>query len=325
MSETATSTAPFFDQWLLNALLTTPINGRVSRAKYRLLRGIRQTRLCFSDPVVTFEMESCHLRLPLSHELPFYKRTFPHYAQNLGRIAFHTWQKYPDLTMIDVGANVGDSVAVVRMSSDLPILCIEGEPRFFQILEENTRKLPDIELDQTFLGVKGNSIRGIAVERGNACIHLGSGPSRANICTLSESLARHPRFASSKLMKLDAEGFDCKIIASEPELLQRNKPVLFFEYFPESARNAGYKPFSVFPFLCKLGYSTLLIYQNVGRYFMNLNLNQINLLKDLHCLLVELRGFCDVAAFHKEDQDIATNVQAAERTLRQELPNDMHP
>jgi hypothetical protein len=40
-----------------------------------------------------------------------------------------TQAKYPNLTMIDVGANVGDSIAIVRV--DVPILCVEGEDHFF--------------------------------------------------------------------------------------------------------------------------------------------------------------------------------------------------
>jgi FkbM family methyltransferase len=42
--------------------------------------------------------------------------------------------------MIDIGANVGDSVAIVREQSDYPILCIEGNETYFQILEENLRR-----------------------------------------------------------------------------------------------------------------------------------------------------------------------------------------
>jgi len=300
------------DQWLLNALLNIPLNGPVSRTRYLVLRAIRQWRLLFSDPLVTLSLGEYNLHLPLSHELPFYRKLFPEYALNLGRVSLIVRKKYPDLTMIDVGANVGDSVAIVRMFSDHPILCVEGEPRFFRLLAENTRQLPEIELEQTFLGASGDHVAEIRVKRGNAQVLLGSPPGRANICTLSETLSRHPRFAASKLIKLDAEGFDCKIIAAEPELLRRNKPVLFFEYSPQSCQMAGEERFSVFSLLSKLGYSTLLIYQNVGRYLMTLNLDQVCSLEDLHCFLVDLHGFCDVVAFHKEDEDIAANVRASE-------------
>lgn len=307
-----------FDQWLLDTLLKTPANGALSRGSYLALRGIRQLRLALSDPLVSFSLGPSRLRLPLSHELPFYKKTFPEYALNLGRVSFYVKQKYPSLTMIDVGANVGDSVAIIRMFSDIPILCVEGEPRFFQLLAENTRNLSGIELEQTFLGASGDYISGICIDRGNAQVRLGPAPGQANICTLSEALSRHPGFATAKLFKLDAEGFDCKIIATEAELLKRNKPVLFFEYCPQSCLTAGQEPFRVFSLLSEVGYSTLLIYQNVGHYFMTLNLDQVCSLEDLHCFLVDLYGFCDLVAFHKEDLDVAANVRASEYVDRAE-------
>ncbi len=309
-----------FDQWLLDVLLNTPAGGPVGKGTYLALRAVRQLRLALSDPVVTFPLGRCRLCLPLSHELPFYKKSFPEYALNLGRVSFHVSQKYPDLTMIDVGANVGDSVAVVRMFSEHPILCIEGEARFFELLTENTRNLPDIELEQTFVGAVGDHVTGIHMERGNAQVRLGSAPTQAGICTLSDALARHPRFATAKLLKLDAEGFDCKIIAAEAEFLKRTKPVLFFEYFPKSCETAGHEPFVVFSQLSDLGYFTLLIYQNFGQYFMSLSLDQVDSLLDLHHFLVDLQGFCDVVAFHREDLDIAADVRRSERAGRARKP-----
>ncbi len=311
-----------FDQWLLDVLLSTPAGGPVGKGTYMALRALRQLRLTLSDPVVTFPLGSCRLCLPLSHELPFYKKRFPEYALNLGRVSLHVCQKYPDLTMIDVGANVGDSVAVTRMFSEHPILCIEGEPRFFKLLAENTRNLRDIELEQTFIGAAGDHVTGIHRERGNAQVRLGPAPSQATICTLSEALVRHPRFVAAKLLKLDAEGFDCKIIAAEAEFLRRNKPILFFEYFPQSCETAGQEPFAVFRHLRDLGYFTLLIYQNFGEYFMSLSLDQMDSLLDLHHFLVDLQGFCDVVAFHREDLDIAADVRRSERSRRAGKPSE---
>ena len=304
------------DQWLLNALSNTPTNGLIGRGRYLVLRAIRLMRLALSDPVVSTSVGECRLQLPLSHELPLYRKQFPAYSVNLGRISAEVRRKYPNLTMIDVGANVGDSVAIVRMFTAPPILCVEGEPRFFQLLAENTRQFSDVELEHTFLGATGDHIRAINVQRGNAQVLLGPEPGTGRICTLSEVLARHPRFVSAKLLKLDAEGFDCKILAAELELLKRNKPVLFFEYYPHSCQMAGQNALQIVSTLSEIGYSALVIYQNIGRYFMTLNSDQVRSVEDLHYFLVGLEGCCDVAAFHKEDEDIAASVRAAEYAAR---------
>lgn len=301
-----------FDQWLLDAMLATPINGFANRVQYRILRRVRQLRLLWSDPLVSFSLGPCKLKLPLSHELPFYRRSFPTYAINLGRITRHVITKYPDLTVIDVGANVGDSVAILRQCGPPPILCVEGEPRFFRLLTENTRHLEDLELEQTFIGANGDHIDSIYSHDGNAEVRLGSPPGTAKLCTLSEVIARHPRFSGAKLLKLDAEGFDCRIIASENELLRRTRPVLFFEYYPTCCEQTGQAAFPVFSQLAALGYSKLLIYENQGRYSKALEIAQMSALTDLHGLLVQVGGYCDVVAFHAEDSNLADDAQATE-------------
>lgn len=305
-----------FDQWLLNALSNTTTDSLIGRGRYLLLRAIRLMRLAISDPVVSTSLGECRLQLPLSHELPLYRKQFPDYSVNLGRISAEVKRKYPNLRMIDVGANVGDSVAIVRMFTDPPILCVEGEPRFFQLLAVNTLQFCDIELEYTFLGTTGDHIHAINVQRGNAQVLLGPVPGTGRICTLSEVLARHPHFVSTKLLKLDAEGFDCKILAGELEFLKRNKPVLFFEYYPHFCQMAGQNALQIFSMLSEIGYSALLIYQNIGKYFMTLNPDQARSVEDLHYFLVDLEGCCDVAAFHKEDEDIASSVRAAEVAAR---------
>lgn len=313
-----------FDQWLLDTSLNTPVNGLGNRARYRLLRGIRRLRLLISDPRVTFSLRAYNLRLPLSHELPFYRRNFADYAANLGRVSFYARQKYPDLTMIDVGANIGDSVAIVRSYGDIPVLCLEGEPRFFRLLKENTLNLPTVEIEQTFIGAPGDQISSIDANGGNAQVLLGQTHSRASICTLSEALSRHPRFSTAKLLKIDAEGFDCRIIASDANLLKKTKPILFFEYYPKCAGLIGQKAFPVFTTLSSLGYSVILIYQNVGRYFISLTLDQQDALQDLHHFISDLGGYFDVVAFHKEDLEIAINIRTAEyanRRLKEESNN----
>jgi hypothetical protein len=65
-----------------------------------------------------------------------------------------------------------------------------------------------------------------------------------------------------------------------------------------------------------LGYSMVLIYQNVGSYLMSLTLDQLDALQDLHHFISNQGGFCDVVAFHTEDLEIAINLRAAESASR---------
>ncbi len=300
------------DQWLIDTLAVTAKKGILSRGRFRALSALRQIRLRLSDPLVRFRFEQLTLILPLSHELPIYRRSLPGYGLNLGRVVGFVQQKYPKFTMIDIGANVGDSVAIVRAHAHVPILCVEGEDRFFRLLDANSRNLSDIELEHVFLGADGDQASAVHVERGTARIELGPSTSRVTMCTLGQAISRHPRFHAAKFLKLDAEGFDCRIICSESEFLTLNKPVLFFEYHPPLCAAAGYDPFPVFAQLAGIGYALLLIYENTGRYMLSARLNQSNLLEDIHHYFAKMGGFCDVVAFHSEDLDIADAIRNAE-------------
>lgn len=294
-----------FDQWLLDALLASPTKGIVGRGQFRVLSALRQVRLRISDPLVRFRLYQMQLLLPLSHELPFYKRALPEYALNLGRVVATVQQKYPNLTMIDVGANVGDSVAIVRAKANVPILCVEGEEHFFRLLAANTSCLDDIELEQAFLGAAGDQVIAVHSEQGTARISLGAAANGINTRTVEETIFRHPRFAKSKLIKLDAEGFDCRIICNELEFLTISRPVLFFEYHPPLCALVGYDPSIVFGELARAGYAVLVVYKNVGHYLRTIDLKDGLALRELHEQISGKEGFCDMAAFHEEDTDIA--------------------
>ncbi len=54
--------------------------------------------------------------------------------------------------MIDVGANVGDSAIVVRTKSHIPVLCVEGDPRFLRYLTPNTAHCGDVEIAPYYVG-----------------------------------------------------------------------------------------------------------------------------------------------------------------------------
>ena len=302
------------DQWLLDAMIRTPREGLANRVRWKGLSRLRRMRLRSSDPAVEYRLGDVRLQLPLSHDLPLYRRSLPHYSLNLGRIAWQVNEKYRDLTMIDVGANVGDSAAIVRMHCDIPILCIEGEERFFRYLAANAHALRGLEIECAFIGAEGDKPVGVEMERGTARVVLGPEATVGlTMRTLSEVVQRHPRFAAAKLLKIDAEGFDCKIISSESKLLSLTRPILFFEYQPVLSQRAHYDSFLVFSKLLSMGYSRQIVYEATGEYRMEVDLDNNRALEDLHHYYgTTKRGYCDLVAFHADDADVAQAVRTSE-------------
>ena len=38
-------------------------------------------------------------------------------------------ERFPDSWAVDVGANIGDTLALIKAKADMPVICIEGDPR----------------------------------------------------------------------------------------------------------------------------------------------------------------------------------------------------
>ncbi len=82
----------------------------------------------------TYRIGRFELTLPADHPIDRYQKTYRLYDRVLGDIAHAVAAKYPDTTAIDIGANVGDTAALLCRDQDFPVLCIEGSPHFLKYL-----------------------------------------------------------------------------------------------------------------------------------------------------------------------------------------------
>ena len=223
----------------------------LGRARLKAAIETRRLILHRADPLVRYRIGAIELELPLSHELPFYRKDHPAYGENVGRIAAELGGP-----VVDIGANVGDTAAVVRQAADVPILCVEGDDRYFGLLQRNATRIgPPLELEHAWVDAPARAA--VVRRRGTAQVAAGDVPVRTR--TLAAILADHPRFAEPALLKIDADGHDVQILLAELELLARLRPALFFEYDP----HLGADPV-VFEQLRGIGYRTAHVYENTG-------------------------------------------------------------
>jgi FkbM family methyltransferase len=223
----------------------------LGRARLKLAIETRKLVLRRGDPLVRYRIGTVELELPLSHELPFYRKDHPAYAENVGRIAAELGGP-----VVDIGANVGDTAAIVRAASDVPILCVEGDDRFFAILRRNAARIdPPLELEHAYVDAPPRA----SVERGRGTARLVAGGTAVRTRTLAEILSDHPGFAEPALVKIDTDGHDVAIVLAELQLLEHLRPALFFEYDP----HLGADPV-VFQRLAEIGYRTAHVYENTG-------------------------------------------------------------
>lgn len=287
---------------------------RVQRRAFALIRGMLASK---GNRYIRYKLGGSEILLPLAHNLPLIRSAFPQYSTNIARVCGFVSEKYPDLHLIDIGANIGDTVAIVREFSQCPILCVEGNEYYFNILSENIRraKFRSVEAVRAFVATYSGEIKGQLISVGGTAHFVEDTTNPVNAIKLSHLLDDFPEFQTPKLLKIDTDGFDCSILRSELEWLGERTPVIFFEYDPFFFRGQLYDGTRIFEDLSRVGYSSAIFYDNFGDYLTSVDLQRdTQILVDLQRYYIGRGGqqYADVAVFHGEDRDIAERIRTEE-------------
>ena len=288
--------------------------GPLGRAIGLLARASRRAAVLVCDPLVTHRCGRFVIELPLSHRLPSYRWLFPDYDGALGRLAAAVWRHHPDSSVVDIGANVGDSAAIIRSSCPAPMLCVEGDARFFALLERNARALgPRIVLERTLVGAAAGTLAArLASRGGTARIVAAEGAPGLVVEPLDAILARHPELPPPRLVKCDTDGFDLPIVEAGMPLWERLRPTLFFEYDP--AFQSATDPRALWDALAGIGYDRILVWENTGDFLLSLGTGARDRLEEIHEFYrgrASLR-YADLAVFHRDDGALADEVREGE-------------
>ena len=73
-------------------------------------------------------------------------REISDFNAHLNRIVQCVVKQYPTMTAVDIGANVGDTIAIIKSAKDIPIVGIEGDEITFNYLKRNVRQFSNIIL-----------------------------------------------------------------------------------------------------------------------------------------------------------------------------------
>ena len=304
-----------FKQWILNRLVNSRQTSFFEKANFKIMFLLKDRLFREDNDLVKYNLNGREIILPFSHDLPVSKSLLPVYSENIGRIALYAKQKYDQLKIIDIGANIGDTVFIIKANVDTPMLCIEGESKYFSLLQFNTSYWDDVYLEKSFIGDKTSENAEIISSRGTGRIVEIQNPSKTlSFESLSAVIERNPIFSDFKLIKIDTDGFDCRIIRNEMSLFARVKPIIFFEYDPYSLRNINDDGLSVFQILREGGYEKLIIYESNGDYLLMTDLYHTQILEDIHHFYSGRKSqkYCDICVFHTEDNELAESVRLRE-------------
>jgi FkbM family methyltransferase len=292
-----------FDQCLADAWSVNRGPGLWGRASTAVLARMRRCRLRFNDPPVRMRWCRRQILAPLSHELARYRAFFPFYNTNLGRVANAMVRvSTKPLYAVDVGANIGDTGLLLLDSGVSAVLCVEGSPHFFRYLRANTADEPGISIVNAIVAHEGGPLHVALKEaRGTARMEALDGEGGLTTCTLEEALAGHGLNRTVHLLKIDTDGYDCRILLHNSRFIQIHRPTVFLE--ADVTFDAENDPAVIkqsLEMLHGLGYRNFLVFRNTGEVVC-----AADLIRDIPVFIDRLSrsmfgAYADIAVFPME-------------------------
>ena len=221
----------------------------------------------YCDPVITVSEDKIKLRMRLSFKGVYFYARFPLYDRALPRICNAIKDIENELFLIDIGANIGDTAALVsKYIYDGAILCIEGNEQVIPFLKYNTSKIKNnrIFIDSRFC-VDSPENNLFSVEMNDGTAHLSkSHTNEINGATLDDMIADNPLFKNTNILKIDTDGFEITVLNGAKKLLEERRPILYFEFTPAAYLENGQDPMTLIKILVSYGYTKALFYTNFG-------------------------------------------------------------
>ena len=269
-----------------------------------LIELIRRLMMLMGDPSYTVEMRGKKMTLPFSHKLPIYIGRFPFYDALPSRISSHIRTVRGFLRMVDVGANVGDTIAACYNHHDDHFLAVEANPAFVKYLRLNTSNIQHLTLVQAFChsGSSGQTSVSIDSSNGTATIREGHGLTLPRK-TLDEIINENADFNDANFLKIDTDGNDFDIIKGAHAYISKSKPVILLEC--DIFDNSTYVSDLVdtMKFFDQVGYASMIVYDNYGNLFGVFDIKDfVGFKYSLFYQLVSQFGYFDLLILKPEDE-----------------------
>lgn len=237
-----------------------------------------------SDPR-NYRVENIKIDLGEGHALPLYQKLYKMYDRFIPYLAQITKRKEGKY-IIDIGANVGDTLAAMWNHTDDNFLCIEPVGKFFELLNENIQHLGCTDrvcteqafvtdrMDETYraeISEKGTAVKKQAESGVQQTI-----PSKTVDYLIQE---KGIEYKDIDLLKIDTDGFDADCIISAFELLKNGNTLIYWENYNETYEQ--YKKYlDAYRLLDSMNYSVFFIFDNYGNYLCRGGIDTINSVLD---------------------------------------------
>ncbi len=242
-----------------------------------------------------YEIEGYNLLFPYNHKLPDYQCDFKNYDKKL-KVIVEQIQKnivVSNSIIVDIGANVGDTVASIRKYTQSLICCIEGDSFYLNYLRENVKLFDNVLLFESYVaGV--DSVAG-KISRGNGTARIVTDNETEDIYNklkikqlaviLNEA---ELKFENVELLKIDTDGFDFQILLANRYFIEKFKFNLYFEYDISFNKDDYANSLELMKMLDNSGYK-LIVYDNFGNLLEIIQDNFSGLFELLNGYLISCR------------------------------------
>lgn len=244
----------------------------INKVLYKL-----QTSIIKNIPVTNILNKQTFL-CPFSHKLLFYQKLFPLYDRQLPKFCSLLREKLEiQLNIIDVGANVGDSVLNIGIK-DAFYLCIEGDESFARYIPFNLKDY-NYSVEKYFLSDTNDNLPyGVSSSKGTGHL-VKTQIGKTAVVTLDNLIEKKYPDKLFILLKIDTDGFDFKVLRGSKKLLMTQHPFIFFEWDMAFLKEQGEDYLSIFQLLFEYGYTDCILFDNYGNYFNLVKTNNHHLLK----------------------------------------------
>lgn len=281
---------------------------RKLRNKFNYLFSVTfQLILKFSDFKTTVsvwvEVFGKEILIPLNHSLPTNVLLNQKYSLNLNRIARFVYSKYQYFTAIDVGANIGDSVTLIKKDAGARVICFEGDKEYIKYLRTNIQGYDDVYVYEVMLGEKsGYTLANIDSINGTSNLSKNEISKQKIRIEKIDNMLGSVLFNNLKLLKIDTDGYDLKVLQGARKMVLKHKPVLYFEMFEEMLNKNGNSVKQTLEFLSKNEYLHIISYDNYGNLHRMLKLPRIITQEYINSQFSDPRAiYYDIIAFHNSN------------------------
>jgi FkbM family methyltransferase len=248
------------------------------------------------------------IEIPSKHilnGLPFIQ---PYRDLAVGIIAKFISKKYTHGNIIDIGANIGDTAAIIATYCTNKIILVEASDYYFEVLSRNILLFPNEIVLIKKLVLDGSKISGYLHHWGgtSALQEDSLVGEQLETVKLSELADQNTCF-----IKIDTDGYDFRILSSSIEYLSSAKPGIFYENYIRNTE-AFESSNELYSQLMQIGYKYFIVWDDGGYHLVSttsheilLNINrylfkiwQSN--KNSHKSIYNL----DILCLHEKDEDI---------------------